>query len=131
MTREQLRNHLPVAGTLLAAGAVLFFFNPVEHRFFPPCLFQKLTGWYCPGCGATRALHQLLHGNVGAALRCNALLVLSLPIPAWVTARFFWRQRRGETGRQRRSGGWMWWLIAPMLIFAVWRNLPSGAWLAP
>lgn len=29
-----------------------------------PCLFRILTGLYCPGCGGTRALKALLHGNL-------------------------------------------------------------------
>jgi hypothetical protein len=29
-----------------------------------PCVFQELTGLYCPGCGGTRALKALLKGDV-------------------------------------------------------------------
>lgn len=29
-----------------------------------PCMFQKLTGLYCPGCGGTRAVKALLRGNI-------------------------------------------------------------------
>lgn len=28
-----------------------------------PCLFHELTGFYCPGCGGTRALKALLGGH--------------------------------------------------------------------
>lgn len=131
MTRDTLWKRLPVAGAVLAAGAVLFFCNPVEHRFFPPCLFHNLTGLHCPGCGATRALHQLLHGHVSAALRCNALLILSLPVLAWLAARFVRQRWRGEKDTPQWPGWWTWIFLGAMLVFVVWRNLPSGAWLAP
>ena len=29
-----------------------------------PCLFQMITGYYCPGCGGTRATVFLLHGDI-------------------------------------------------------------------
>lgn len=29
-----------------------------------PCLFHFLTGFYCPGCGGTRAVRALLRGDV-------------------------------------------------------------------
>ncbi len=31
--------------------------------FRMPCLFQMMTGLYCPGCGGTRAVKALLSGH--------------------------------------------------------------------
>lgn len=31
--------------------------------FRMPCLFQMMTGLYCPGCGGTRAVRALLSGH--------------------------------------------------------------------
>jgi len=31
--------------------------------FRMPCLFQRMTGLYCPGCGGTRAVRALLSGH--------------------------------------------------------------------
>ena len=56
----------------IAAAAAIFIFEP-------PCLFLSLTGLQCPGCGSTRALIHLLHGELRAAWRMNALFVLLLP----------------------------------------------------
>ena len=59
-----------------AAGAILLYrFPPGTCRFWPPCLFHRLTGLYCPGCGNTRALALLLHGDVAGSLAKNALFV--------------------------------------------------------
>ena len=55
-----------LGATALGAGAVVFFFNPSTHGFYPVCLFHALTGWNCPGCGGTRAAYALLHGNIRA-----------------------------------------------------------------
>ena len=63
-----------------AAGLLFFLIDPATQPLLPPCLFHAFTGLYCPGCGATRALHQMANGNLVAALRLNALLVLGLPL---------------------------------------------------
>lgn len=46
---------------------------------FPRCVFLTLTGWECPGCGSQRALHSLLHLDIVAAWRYNALMVCAIP----------------------------------------------------
>ena len=38
-----------------------------------------MTGLSCPGCGAQRATHELLHLNLKSAFAYNPLLVVSLP----------------------------------------------------
>ena len=66
-----------------AAVAVLFFrVDPADSTWMPKCVFKLLTGYDCPGCGSGRALHSLLHGRVGEALRFNPILVLALPYAA-------------------------------------------------
>lgn len=66
---------------LLLVGAVIYFFwNPAEFSWFPKCPFYSITGYYCPGCGSQRAIHQLLHGNILAAANYNLMLVAVLPL---------------------------------------------------
>jgi len=63
-------------------GALVFiygFFNPYQYAFFPKCPFHTFTGLKCPGCGSQRALHDLLHFDMGAAFQENQLMVLSIP----------------------------------------------------
>lgn len=43
------------------------------------CVFHKLTGLYCPGCGSGRASAALLHLDFKAAFQYNCLYVLLLP----------------------------------------------------
>ena len=62
---------------VIAAGTVLFFFDPVRTWFYPQCLFHTLTGLQCPGCGSLRALHALLHGEIRRAVALNPLLFVA------------------------------------------------------
>jgi hypothetical protein len=115
----------------IGAGAVVFFFNPATHNFYPVCLFHKLTGLNCPGCGATRSLYALLHGNFALAFRDNALFILTL---ATLTARGLWFAVRFFSGRAagifspRKS---LWVFLAVALLFGVFRNLPAFPFLSP
>jgi len=38
-----------------------------------------MTGFNCPGCGATRCLHSLVIGDIAQAFAYNPLLLLGLP----------------------------------------------------
>lgn len=119
-------------GFALAAGLAMFFwFDPARHAFFPACLFHRLTGLNCPGCGAQRAVHELLHGNFLAAARDNALLLLLLPVGVWLPARFFIRRARGEGTSIAVRPVWIWFFIGVTIVFGVLRNLPGFAWLSP
>ena len=69
-----------VAG--LSVGALLVA-DPNEAGHYPTCPFLAVTGLQCPGCGALRAIHALLHGDVAAAAGFNVLVVLMLPVLAW------------------------------------------------
>ena len=40
-----------------------------------PCVFYKITGIQCPGCGNTRAVLSLVRGNIKAAFSYNALFL--------------------------------------------------------
>lgn len=51
-----------------------------------PCLVRMVTHHPCPGCGLTRALWALLHGQLKQALLWHPM-VYSLPILAWLLLR--------------------------------------------
>jgi hypothetical protein len=108
---------------LCALGAAVFFaFDPTQVPIFPQCMFHRVTGLDCPGCGAQRALHELLHGNLIAALRLNAMFVLSLPLAAWYGPRLVLRSfKRQTSGTPPR---WLWFYIATWIVFGVLRDLP-------
>lgn len=115
----------------LGSGAVLFFFDPAQHGFYPVCMFHKLTGWNCPGCGGTRAAYQLLHGHLLYALRDNALFVLALAALAAQSARLVLRKIRKQPVTWVIPAKVLWAFLAVAVMFTVLRNLPAFAWLSP
>lgn len=108
-----------------ASCAILFAANPATAGIFPPCPFFALTGLYCPGCGTLRGLHQVLHGNVVAALDLNPFMVAMLPfigysITAYVLAGLVGR----SPPRPFVHPLWIRALLVGVLAFWVLRNVP-------
>lgn len=56
--------------------SLYFFYNPSQHDFFPKCMFHKITGLHCPGCGSQRAIHKVLKGNLLEGLKHNLSIFL-------------------------------------------------------
>lgn len=128
------------ASVVLAAAAVgmlalgvwlLRTFDPsAAGSLFPSCLFRDLTGWYCPGCGMTRALHALVHFDFARAVAMNVLLVAGLPLLALMGLQGFTRRALLPGAVARVAFDGRWW-IGALLVFGVLRNLPGLEWLAP
>ena len=60
---------------IIGLAALFFLLNPSEHEIFPRCLFNSLTGYYCPGCGSQRAIHNLLHLDIAGVVGNNFLFL--------------------------------------------------------
>ncbi len=110
---------------LIGGGTALFFLNPSEHSFFPKCSLYVATGFFCPGCGSTRALFHLTHGNVLEALRLNPGLMALITLGLTDYVRFVVSVIRGNPfqtlfGRLKLLGA----LMGVMLVYGVIRNLP-------
>ena len=122
------QKQLVASGMLLcfvAAVILLRVFDPASSRLFPPCPIHYFTGFYCPGCGSLRAVHQLLQGHLQAAWAMNPLSVLLFPFLAYglaCEAAFFLRRRR--LPQFTVPGAWIRALCAVILLFGVARNLP-------
>ena len=122
---------LVLGATVVGGGLIVYLFNPGTHHFYPVCLFHELTGLNCPGCGMTRALYALLHGNLRLALKDNALFLLALAgLGVWA-GQFAVRKLRKQPAKFNVPSTLLWWLLVVMVLFGVIRNLPGFGWLCP
>ena len=117
---------LIVLGLLTGVAiAVLWLVDPRQVAL-SSCSLHEVTGLYCPGCGATRATHQLLHGELISALRYNALWVLSLPVALYCISSELRRLARGRPlpGDPVRNRWFLVGAFAVAVLFGLLRNLP-------
>ena len=116
---------------IVGAGAFVYFFNPSTNGFYPICQFHRLTGLNCPGCGMTRALYALLHGNFLLALKDNALFIFTIVFlaarGAWFAAKHFQNKSAG----QFISPKMLWTFLVVAGVFTVLRNFPAFSFLSP
>ena len=63
----------------LVAIACFYYFVDPASGLMPRCFFHAVTGLQCPGCGFQRALHALLHGNIGEAWHYNPFAFFAVP----------------------------------------------------
>lgn len=87
--RDRLENQLYVTGICLLLGGIgvcmLQRIMPltVTGFFQMPCVFYKVTGLYCPGCGGTRAVAALLQRKVILSFLYHPVLIYGVLIYGW------------------------------------------------
>lgn len=112
-------------GACLGCAVVLWGDPTTPGGPLPVCPTKLLLGIDCPGCGSMRMIYSLLHGDLAAAARYNAVALVAVPllVLAWVT----WTRGRW---RGRPVVSWQHWRWAPMVTLVVavsWfvvRNIP-------
>jgi len=128
MRNEFMYRRSTVAGLWLLsiAGAVyLFVFEPGRSGFFPPCMFRLVTGMQCPGCGTTRALHEITHAHLKAAFMLNPLLLLASPFLLYAFLRYSAIVMRGGVPRKNAlPAPYIYAIFFIVLGFWIFRNTP-------
>lgn len=107
----------------------LFLYLNKQFSFFIPCIFHKLTGLYCPGCGITRMIISIINLNFKKAFEYNQLaFILSPFIMIYAVIYYYnWIQNK-----QYKINEKIWYaLIIISIIFMILRNIPQFDFLAP
>jgi hypothetical protein len=95
------------------------------------CPFRAATGWDCPVCGGTRAIGNLVHLDLLAAVRDNLLVVV---LSVVLVVRLLPGVRVGRTGdvlaaRMASIPPPVW--VGLLVAWTIFRNLPGLIWLSP
>lgn len=107
---------------LAAVILVYSIFDPAGFEWMPQCVFHRLTGLECPGCGAQRMAHALLHGDIASAWRYNAFLLILIPLLAFMIWLEIYRLRYPRLYAQFYSSATIYTLSALIFGWFVVRN---------
>lgn len=121
-----LRDPLLLAGVGIAGLTYLALNDPNQSAsVYPKCPLKYFTGIDCPGCGMTRSLYSLMHGDLVSAMSHNLLFVLALPFLVWAAVRWAGAKLGYDLPPLVKPRPWMGWAFAvAVVVFGVVRNLP-------
>lgn len=84
----QMNRYFYIAGWILMAffamgAAVIHIKGKTILNYVPPCMFHRVTGYYCPGCGGTRAVFTFFRGDIVRAFKFHPFVPYTFIIGGW------------------------------------------------
>lgn len=101
---------------LISGLSYLLLLRSGYLHFGVPCLFHKVTGLWCTGCGVTRMVIRLSKLDFIGAFRSNEFVFITLPAILWV-----WFYEGSKFRKVRNVLTWV--LLIAALAFGVLRNI--------
>lgn len=82
------------------------------------CRFYKVCGFPCPGCGGTRAVHQLFLGNLIESFFYHPAVLYIVVSYMHFMLLYFWRKHfsKSKRGKEIVINGYLYGLMAVILL---------------
>ena len=121
--KERKKKAIIIWGGAILIGIAASFVM-IRINFYLPCPFRSLTGYLCPGCGATRMFLNLFQLDFIEAFKSNGMLLISLPFILFILAEMTVSYvNDGKLTNSKISGRIAVALIACFVVFGILRNL--------
>lgn len=118
-----------VVGIILAViaiviAAVFVLFPEVFERFRFPCMFHEIAGFYCPGCGGTRAVRALLRGKIVDSFVYNPSVLYAAVMYIWfMGSQLLTRLTKGKIKGLKYRHIYLWIALVIIIVNCVIRNI--------
>jgi len=114
-----------VAFIALGLGIYYFYTNDPSNgeAIFVGCISKSISGLDCPGCGAQRAFHELLHGNFIKAAKLNLLIYFFAPLLLFIFLKMIFKPFNIQLPDIIISTKWLISLFVLMVLFTIIRNV--------
>lgn len=116
---------------LYVAASILFDFS-LAH-YIPACSLHVMTGYYCPGCGGTRAVLSLLDGHLLTSFFYHPFVLYAVVVGGW----FMISQTIERVSRHKiriamhYRNIYLWLALAIVIVNCLIKNLVLGIWGIP
>lgn len=119
---------LIISALAVLASIIIFILPALNIEYI--CPTKEMFNIDCPGCGGTRMIRSLLHGDIYQAFRYNTLMFITLPMLCILIL--------GQSIKYIKDGQLSIWLdkvlltyIVMLLVFGALRNIEIFSWLQP
>ena len=123
MVKKRLHGVMKIGALLLCVGLLYALF---VHRtgLAIPCIFRKVTGWLCPGCGITHQCMALLRLDFVGAFYANPVTFVLVPVILLLVFRILLRYiKTGKSTMQTWENTLTWICSVALVIWALIRNI--------
>lgn len=131
LPKHQVRILKQVAITLTIACSYYIWLQITNIGL--PCIYNTITGYYCPGCGVTRMFLALLQFDFLQAFKSNSLIFLLLPYGVFSFFRHtIYLYRNGKSYPYKKYHTVILFILLLFtIIFTIARNIPALYFLSP
>ncbi|MDE6480138.1 MAG: DUF2752 domain-containing protein [Muribaculaceae bacterium] len=123
MLNKRTFGAIVVAVAIIAFAIAYYFFDPVEVKWMPKCIWKVATGTDCPGCGSQRMAHALMHGDFRSAWHANAYALCMIPVIIFLLWLEFAKNRCPKLYAIVHRPAVITSLLATVILWWVFRNL--------
>ena len=119
--KKRLKKTLIKYAIILGIAIAYLIFTLITNIGIP-CIFRKITGLKCPGCGISRMLISLVTFDIIGAFWCNPFLFITGP---FILAYLICSEIKYIKYGDRRMGKWeifMWIELVLLIIYGFLRN---------
>lgn len=119
-----------ITGLCLAALIFIYFlfYRMTGFRlenYLRPCVFHEITGYYCPGCGSTRAVYALFEGDLLQCFRYQPFILYAAAFGGWfLISQTAERLSKGKIAiGMRYRDGYLWIALAILILNFLVKNM--------
>lgn len=120
--KKRLFKSIALSVSLFVLGCAYAFISS-NYGLSIPCLFNKITGLKCPGCGVSRMCVSILNLDFKAAFSYNPVIFIFLPVGVILYFKSIYRYIRYGINRfSAIENNIMIIMIVILIIFGIIRN---------